>query len=111
MMEENSWGIPVLNGKNHDSRFRHYQVKLRGGAVYYVVTQTLTNACRVASSPDNAKNFHEPILNIDKKEKHHRDEGTAINLMLGSLSLDDQALYDEYDSAFSLWAYLRLKYQ
>ena len=111
MSEENSWGISVLDGKNHDSWFSHFQLKLRGKEVYYVVTQTLINACRVVSSPDNAENFHDPILNIDKKEKYLRDEGTAIDLMFRSLSLDDQALYDEYDSAFSLWAYLRSKYQ
>lgn len=53
----------------------------------------------------------DPILHNEKREKYFRDEGTAIDLMFRSLSLDDQALYDEYDSAFSLWAYLRSKYQ
>ncbi|KAE8841925.1 hypothetical protein PTNB73_06294 [Pyrenophora teres f. teres] len=49
-------------------------------------------------------------INVDKRDKHLEDEVTAIDLLFKSLSDDDQALVDEYDTAFQFWAYLCKKY-
>jgi hypothetical protein len=49
-------------------------------------------------------------VNIDKKEKYLEDEATAIDILFRSLSDEDQALIDEYETAFQFWAYLREKY-
>ncbi|KAI0991866.1 hypothetical protein K3495_g16321, partial [Podosphaera aphanis] len=51
------------------------------------------------------------VLNIEKRAQYLRDEATAIDLLFRSLTQDDQALYDEYDSAYSLWSYLQSKYR
>ncbi|KAF7566254.1 hypothetical protein PtrM4_145740 [Pyrenophora tritici-repentis] len=49
-------------------------------------------------------------VNIEKRDKYLEDEATAIDLLFRSLSEDDQALIDEYDTAFQFWAYLQKKY-
>jgi nucleoid-associated protein YejK len=49
-------------------------------------------------------------LNIDKKAAYLKDEATAIRLMFKTLSINDQALYNKYTTAFTLWAYLKKKY-
>lgn len=126
MDKEKSWEIPILSGDNHDSWFRRYKVKLTGKGVFYVVEQTVSEACRIASvdsltkgvkkldlkkDQNSSTSITEGLLNLEKKEKYLRDEATAIDYLFRSLSLDDQALYDEHDTAYDLWSYLRKKYQ
>ncbi|KHJ32231.1 hypothetical protein EV44_g3101 [Erysiphe necator] len=126
MDKENNWGIPILSGDNHDSWFRRYKVKLTGKGVFYVVEQTVSEACRIASVDSLTKGVEnldlkqeqnsstsrtEGIMNLEKREKYLRDEATAIDYLFKSLSLDDQALYDEHDTAYDLWLYLKKKYQ
>jgi hypothetical protein len=49
-------------------------------------------------------------INIEKKKKYDEDEATALALLFRSLSEDDQALTDEYESVYDFWAYLKKKY-
>ncbi|KHJ35699.1 hypothetical protein EV44_g4165 [Erysiphe necator] len=115
MDKENNWGIPILSGDNHDSWFRRYKVKLTGKGVFYVVEQTVSEAYRIASvdsltkgvenldlkqEQNSSTNRTEGLVNLEKKEKYLRDEATAIDYLFKSLSLDDQALYDEHDTAY-----------
>ncbi|KAI0993630.1 hypothetical protein K3495_g14554, partial [Podosphaera aphanis] len=123
MTDENSnnWSIPILNSENHDSWFRRYRVMLPGKGVFYVVEQTMKNVCmnvtESTNHPKASERAGEDIYSIrasfdeEKQKKYLRDEATAIDLMFRSLSSDDQALYDEYTTSFSLWAYLGEKYK
>ncbi|KAI1507677.1 hypothetical protein Ptr86124_013394 [Pyrenophora tritici-repentis] len=83
------WKIPKLTAENHDAWFRRNKVKLKGKRVFYTA-----KVC----------------INVDKRDKYLEDEATAIDLLFRSLGDDDQALIDEYDTAFQFWAYLRKKY-
>jgi exonuclease III len=49
-------------------------------------------------------------INVDKRDKYLEDKATAIDLLFRSLSDDNQALIDKYNTAFHFWAYLRKKY-
>ncbi|KHJ32862.1 hypothetical protein EV44_g4333 [Erysiphe necator] len=126
MDKENNWGIPILSGNNHDSWFCRYKVKLTGKGVFYVVEQTVSEACQIASVDSLTKGVEkldlkqeqnsstsrtEGLVNLEKKEKYLRDEATAIDFLFKSLSLDDQALNDEYDTAYDLWFYVNKTYQ
>ncbi|KAI1005132.1 hypothetical protein K3495_g3096 [Podosphaera aphanis] len=79
---ESLWGIPVLNGENHDSWFRRYELKLRGKGVYYVVEQPMATTYAIVSvqeikeglekvDPDSVSSKNSPndkvVLNIEKR--------------------------------------------
>lgn len=118
--EKGEWKIPKLTAENHDAWFRRNKVKLKGKRVFYVCERSLIDHCQVASIaelPDAVKELDitdnktvKVRINVDKKDKYLEDEATAIDLLFRSLSDDDQALIDEYDTAFQFWAYLQKKY-
>jgi hypothetical protein len=118
--EKENWEIPKLTAENHDSWFRRNKVKLRGKRVFYVCERSLEEHCRIATAEDLSDAVKElgitdnktvkVRINVDKRDKYLEDEATAIDLLFRSLSDDDQALIDEYDTAFQFWAYLRKKY-
>ena len=58
----------------------------------------------------NTKQTSTIRINIEKKKKYDEDEATALALLFRSLSEDDQALTDEYESVYDFWAYLKKKY-
>ena len=39
-----------------------------------------------------------------------KDEATALNKIFKSLNKDNQALFNEYKTAYEFWAYLKTKY-
>jgi hypothetical protein len=49
-------------------------------------------------------------LNTDKKTKYEADQATAFSLLFRSLTEDDQAVADEHEKVYDLWAYLKRKY-
>jgi hypothetical protein len=117
--EKEEWKIPKLTAENHDAWFRRNKVKLKGKRVFYVCEKSLAECCRIATAnelPDAMREMDitdktaKAYINIDKRDKYLEDEATAIDLLFRSLSDDDQALVDEYDTAFQFWAYLRKKY-
>ena len=119
--DEEKWKIPQLTAENHDTWFRRNKVKLKGKRVFYVCEKTLVQHCQIAQVGKLTEAMEELDitevdtktkirLNIDKKEKYLEDEATAIDLLFRSLSDEDQALIDEYETAFQFWAYLREKY-
>jgi Reverse transcriptase (RNA-dependent DNA polymerase)/gag-polypeptide of LTR copia-type len=119
--KEESWQIPILTRENYETWFRRYMVELRGKGVYYVIEKKLHEHAEVATVGDLTDALEEfeiadsgtatsLRINIDKKAAYLKDEATAIRLMFKALSIDDQALYDEYTTAFTLWAYLKKKY-
>lgn len=50
------------------------------------------------------------FLNIEKKRKYLKDQGTLSFTLLQALNDDDQALLDEYQAPRELWTYLKSKY-
>jgi hypothetical protein len=118
--EKEKWAIPKLTTENHDSWFRRNKVKLKGKRVFYVCERSLEEHCRIATAEDLSDAVKglditdnktvKVRINVDKRDKYLEDEATAIDLLFRSLSDDDQALVDEYDTAFQFWAYLRKKY-
>ena len=49
-------------------------------------------------------------LNIKKKSKYIEDNTYILNLIFKALNKGDQALYDQYPLAFTMWKHLQLKY-
>jgi hypothetical protein len=118
--EKEKWEIPKLTAENHDGWFRRNKVKLRGKRVFYVCERSLEEHCRIATVEDLSDAVKElditdnktvkARINVDKRDKYLEDEATAIDLLFRALSDNDQALVDEYGTAFQFWAYLRKKY-
>ncbi|KAF7567667.1 hypothetical protein PtrM4_142580 [Pyrenophora tritici-repentis] len=114
------WKIPKLTAENHDAWFRRNKVKLKGKRVFYVCEKSLEKHCQLPTPGDLSDAVKElditdnktikVCINVDMRNKYLEDEATAIDLLFRSLSDDDQALIDEYDTAFQFWAYLRKKY-
>ncbi|KAI1509883.1 Retrotran-gag-2 domain containing protein [Pyrenophora tritici-repentis] len=102
------WKIPKLTAENHDAWFRRNKVKLKGKRVFYVCEKSLEKHCQLPTPGDLST--VKVCINVDMRNKYLEDEATAIDLLFRSLSDDDQALIDEYDTAFQFWAYLRKKY-
>ena len=86
-----------------------------------MIEKTLQEHTKVATVEDVANALEEfnitdssriitLCLNINKKAAYLKDEATAIRLMFKALSINDQALYNKYTTAFTLWAYLKKKY-
>jgi hypothetical protein len=86
-----------------------------------MIEKTLYKHTKVATVRDvtdvleefNITNFSRTTtlhLNINKKAAYLKNEATAIRLMFKALSINNQALYNEYTTAFTLWAYLKKKY-
>jgi hypothetical protein len=75
-----------------------------------VCERSLQEHCRIATAEDLSDAVKElditdnktvkVRINVDKRDKYLEDEATAIDLLFRSLSDDDQALVDEYDTAF-----------
>ena len=119
MVEEGKeWKIPKLTAENHDAWFRRNKVVLKGKRVFYVCEKGVVEHCQITTPGGLVESFEElevssaerPTevhLNIDKRNKYLEDEATAIELLFRPLSDEDQALIDEYETAFDLWAYLR----
>lgn len=118
-----SWQIPILTRENHETWFRRYKVKLNGKSVFYVVGKSMQDHCKVATVGEITNAFEElditetdkitvtkVRINIDRKAQYLKDEAIALELMFRALSFDDQALIDEYDTAFTFWAHLKTKY-
>jgi hypothetical protein len=121
--KEGRYNIPILTRDNHDSWFRQQRMKLRGKHVFYTCEQRVGQYAKVASVGDIAQGLEELEItdattkqtssiriNVDKRKKFEEDEDTALSLLFRSLTEDDQALTDEYASAFDFWAYLKSKY-
>ncbi|KAI1516678.1 Retrotran-gag-2 domain containing protein [Pyrenophora tritici-repentis] len=119
--EKEEWKIPQLTAENHDTWFRRNKVKLKGKKVFYVCEKNLVQHCQIATASRLTEAMEELEIaetdkhtkirvNIEKRDKYLEDEATAIDLLFRSLSEDDQALIDEYDTAFQFWAYLQKKY-
>ena len=119
--DRKEWKIPKLTAENHDAWFRRNKVVLKGKRVFYVCEKGVVEHCQIKTPEGLVESFEElevsgaekPTkvrLNIDKRNKYLEDEATAIELLFRSLSDEDQALIDEYETAFDLWAYLRKKY-
>ncbi|KAI1663808.1 Short chain type dehydrogenase [Pyrenophora tritici-repentis] len=114
------WKIPKLTAENHDAWFRRNKVKLKGKRVFYVCEKSLEKHCQLPTPGDLSDAVKElditdnktikVCINVDMRNKYLEDEATAIDLLFRSLSDDNQALIDEYDTAFQFWAYLRKKY-
>jgi hypothetical protein len=123
--DKRSWDIPILNRDNYEYWFRRYKVKLRGKGCYHVVENKMEDYCKVTGVPievitqgmeileisnKETKKKEKIVLNIEKKKDFEKHNAEALELMFRSLSEDDQALVDEYESAFALWNYLNKKY-
>jgi hypothetical protein len=118
--EREEWKIPKLTTENHDAWFRRNKIKLKGKRVFYVCEKNLEEHCQIATAGDLSDAVKalditdnktvKVCINVEKRDKYLEDEATAIDLLFRSLSDDDQALVDEYDTAFQFWAYLRKKY-
>ncbi|KAI1513419.1 RVT-2 multi-domain protein [Pyrenophora tritici-repentis] len=120
-VEKEEWKIPQLTAENHDTWFRRNKVKLKGKKVFYVCEKNLVQHCQIAIAGELTEAMEELEIaeadkhtkirvNIEKRDKYLEDEATAIDLLFRSLTEDDQALIDEYDTAFQFWAYLQKKY-
>lgn len=119
--EDEKWKIPQLTAENHDTWFRRNKVKLKGKRVFYVCEKSLEKHCQIAQVGELTDAMEELSVgevdkgvkirvNVEKKEKYLEDEATAIDILFRSLSDEDQALIDEYETAFQFWAYLGEKY-
>jgi hypothetical protein len=108
--EKGEWKIPNLTAENHDAWFRRNKIKLKGKRVFYVCEKSLEEHCQIATVGDLSDAAEElditdrktvkVCINVDKRVKYLEDEATAIDIRFRSLSGDDQALIDEYDTAF-----------
>ena len=114
--EGEKWRIPQLTSENHDTWFRRNKVKLKGKGVFYVCEKTLVQHCQIAQVGELTEAMEELNItgnitgikirvNIDKKKKYLEDEATAFDILFKSLSDEDEALIDEYETAFQFWAY------
>ena len=126
---KDKWDIPTLAQDNHDLWFRRYKIKLKGKGIFYVCTKDIQDACKVAGDglkeeqykgmeaeyewveiEDEKKVKTKITLNIEKKSKYMEDDAHTLDLMFKALNEGDQALYDQYPSAFTMWKHLQLKY-
>jgi hypothetical protein len=108
--EREEWKIPKLTTENHDAWFRRNKIKLKGKRVFYVCEKNLEEHCQIATARDLSDAVKalditdnktvKVRINVNKRDKYLEDEATAIDLLFRSLSDDDQALVDEYDTAF-----------
>lgn len=121
--------IPILNQENHEKWFRQMRIQLRGKDYFYTIESTLMQHAAIAT-PDGKSGYTSQntapmeiddavltqindvkvYLNIDKKAKYQKDEASALAYICRSLSDDDEALADEYQTASVLWNYLKKKY-
>ncbi|KAF7569560.1 UBN2 multi-domain protein [Pyrenophora tritici-repentis] len=112
-VEKEEWKIPQLTAENHDTWFRRNKVKLKGKKVFYVCEKNLVQHCQIAIAGELTEAMEELEIaeadkhtkirvNIEKRDKYLEDEATAIDLLFRSLTEDDQALIDEYDTAFQI---------
>jgi hypothetical protein len=119
--EKDEWKIPKLTTENHNAWFCRNKVKLIGKRVFYVCERDLVQHCQTVTVGGLTEAMEELDIteagkhtkirvNIEKRDKYLEDEATAIDLLFRSLSEEDQALVDEYDTAVQFWAYLRKKY-
>lgn len=122
-MEESkeNWKLPTLGRSNYEQWFRQMRIKLRGKGVFYTVDQTRVQFAGIASVGDITKEMEDLTIkedgtekkvriNIEKGAKYSKDEATALMYICQPLNDDDQALIDEYETAKSLWDYLKSKY-
>lgn len=120
-IKEQTKSIPNLTQETHDRWFRQMKIQLKGKDWFYTIESTLQEHAKVGGvgmEVDGTEVF--PILegskvvnirlNLDKKAKYLKDEASALSYMCRSLSDDDEALVDEYDTARTLWNYLKSKY-
>jgi hypothetical protein len=97
-------------------------MKLRAKAVFYNIEKTLHQFALVGGPLDITKGIAELditdiasdkkkiVLNIDNHEKYVKDEANALYYMRQSLDDDEEALVNEYKTAYTLWRYLQKKY-
>lgn len=137
MSGENSWVIEKLTKANHEKWFRLMKAKIQSKEVMHVLNMSMEDYARVISpDPKEAENndmleeltvhisklsieennlsANSPrsriFLNIEKKRRYIRDEGTLTFLLLQALDDDDQALLDDYQTPRALWNYIFTKY-
>ncbi|KAI0992054.1 hypothetical protein K3495_g16132, partial [Podosphaera aphanis] len=122
-MEDNDgFNISKLSGDNHEAWFRMNKIKLRGKQCFFVCEKSLQEYAKSDgvegiiekltdfTFKDEGGRFRNVKLNVDKKTTYEVAEAKAISILFASLSEDDQALIDEYETAFSFWAHLKSKY-
>ncbi|RAL61043.1 hypothetical protein DID88_010139 [Monilinia fructigena] len=115
--------IPPLTQENHERWTRQIRIQLRGKGWFYTCEKTLYEYARIAVVDDLIQDFEELQvssgssssttkirLNIDKKATFLKDDASALSYICRSLSDDDEALVEEYDTAKKLWDYLAVKY-
>src|SRR4030088_623869 len=119
--DKESWKIPTLTRDNHEKWFRQVGMKLRAKAVFYTTEKTLHQFAVVGGTPDITTGIAElditdtasdkkVVLNIEKHENYLKDEANALYYMCQSLDDDDEALINEYETAYTLCRYLQKKY-
>lgn len=115
--------IPILDRNNHESWFRQQKIRLKGKQVFYTCEQRLQDYAGVATVGTIAQGLAELDvadsisgqaqkirINIDKRDKYEADQAKALSLLFQSISEDDQALTDEYDTVYAFWTHLQAKY-
>jgi len=112
--EKDKWTIPALSRDTHEKWFRQVGMKLRAKAVFYTVEKTLEQFAVVAGATNLSDKLAElditdaeggqkkAVLNIEKHEKYLKDEANALYYMCQSLDDDDEALINEYRTAYAL---------
>lgn len=123
--KDTSKRIPNLCQDNHERWFRQMRIQLRGKDWFYTVEADLNTYAKVATADIKVHDVTEGFenltiqengtkinirLSIDKKAKYLKDEASALSYICRSLSDDDEALADEYETAIALWEYLKSKY-
>lgn len=121
-----NWKVPVLDRNNHESWFRRMEMKLRAKECFYVIETSKydfawvhradgirtgnTGTPSTEASVDDIANSFERLggsWNIEKAAKYKKDEATALFMIFEGLSETDESLYEEYNSACTLWRHLR----
>ncbi|POS87147.1 RNA polymerase ii subunit 7 [Erysiphe pulchra] len=112
-------------GNNHEKWFRKVEIKAKSNGYFYVAEQSRENFDLIyreggQNKPPLTKKFDvsKETGDVDdlkpKFEKNIKifDQNSArfFSLVTDLVSDDDQAVFDEYDSAIEVWKHLRTKY-
>jgi ribosomal protein L11 methylase PrmA len=88
----------------------------------YTVEQILIEYARVATVENNMSSIQSSLehlklsetntihLNIEKMSKYQKDRASALSYICRSLNDNDEALFDEYNTAQQTWKYVKSKY-
>jgi hypothetical protein len=118
---------------NHESWFRRMEMKLVAKSVWYVIERTKyehawINNPKGTNTGTSSTSTSTPITdkstvgiegltssferlggtwNTEKAEDYRKDNASALFMMFEGLTQTDEDLYEEYDTAGKLWAYLK----